>query len=79
MAEKTAVFRRMIGGQRGFAVGIVALFAEFFRLFFVHGKKTFVLLVVGQKGRGFGRGAPQKEKDAAAEEKENEIVDDGFF
>ncbi len=43
----------MVFGERVYPVRSVAIRAEFFRSFFLHSKKTAVVIVVGQGGRCF--------------------------
>ncbi|MFH1216851.1 MAG: hypothetical protein V1706_10170 [Pseudomonadota bacterium] len=79
MAEKAAVFGGMVRGQWGFTLGIMAFFTELFRFLFTHGVEALMVFVMGQKGSGFRWRIPEKEKSPAAEENENEVVDQEIF
>ena len=79
MAEKATVLRWMIFRKRCFTIRIVALFAEFFRLFFAHAEKTLMVIVMGNKGGGFRRGIPQEKENTSAKNEEDNVKKDGFF
>ena len=64
MAEQAAVFGRVILGERGGTVLIVAGYATFLRLFFAgNGKKLLMGVIPGQRRGGLLRRIEQKEEN----------------
>lgn len=72
MAEQTAVFAGMIS-REGNAFSIVAALAMFFCLFFAHGKKGCMILIMGHFGGGLFRGSEEEGKQPSAEEYEEDV------
>jgi len=79
VAEKAAVFGRVIFRQGINAIGPMAVCTEFFGFLFVHGHKAFVVIVMGQPGGSFRGCRPEYEKNAGTEYQEEQIVDEYFF
>lgn len=74
MAEKAAVFGRVVVREWRNTIFIMAFGAEFLRLFFLHIHELLMLFVVGEPGRGFGWCAPEKKKEAHAENDKKAVV-----
>jgi hypothetical protein len=78
MAEQAAVFRRMLGWQRYFAIWIVAFLTEFFSRLFAHSLETGMGIICGQFfGRFRGR-IPQEKEQASAGSQKHYVVDHSF-
>ena len=69
----------MVWGQRYIAIWIVTFTAKFFRLFFLHGKKSQMILIGGEFSRGLVRGVPQKEKHTSAKGHKKQVQPDCLF
>jgi hypothetical protein len=65
MAEETAIFGGVGCGQRLLFARTVAALAELFRLFFSHGHESFMILIMGERPRGFRWGLQQKIQQCA--------------
>jgi len=79
VAEKTAVFGGMVCRQRRLAIRFMAAFTEFLGLFFFHGEKPFMVLIMGKKGCSLRWGTPQKIEYSSTENKEDQVVYKDFF
>jgi hypothetical protein len=79
MTEETAIFGRMVFGERCFCPWGVTGLAEFFCLFLFHGHETFMVLVMRQRCRGFRRGVKEKEENAAAACQKKTVVQNIFL
>lgn len=78
MAEKAAVFGGMAFGEGGSTFGGMTFGAEFFSLFFLHGLKAAVILILGQLCRGLFRGIEQEEENGGAGDKKGDIEVQGL-
>ena len=79
MTEQATVFGRMVLGQRIDTVRAVAVITEFFRLFFVHGHKPFMVIVMWQPGSCFRWCAPEEQEKTHTEYEEKQVVDQYFL
>ena len=76
MAEETTVLRGVVLRQRGYALGGMAFSAEFFRRLFVHFQELRMVFIIGQVLGGLFRGVPEKEKEPAADQDKNDVVNE---
>jgi hypothetical protein len=79
MAEQAAIFRRVIFRQRCNLLRTMTVVAEFFRLYFSHILEPLMVFIMGQVRSRFRGGAPEKEKQSAAGEQKDNIIDNGIF
>ena len=78
VAEKALVFWRMVFGEGGFAVWIVAFLAVAFRFLFRLVEENGMDLVTGQFDGGLRRSAPEEKKNPAAEQHEDNVEEHGL-
>jgi len=78
MAEKAAIFGRMIFGQGRNSFREMAFNTEFFRLFFLHLLETTMIRVFGQFCGSLFRGVEQEQENGATGEDEGDIQENGL-
>lgn len=79
MAEQATVLGRVVLWKGVNSIRAMTVVAEFFSCFFLHEHETLMFLIMRQFSCCFSGRVPEKEKNAYAEQNEEEIVHQYFF
>lgn len=79
MTEQASIFGGMVHGERIDTLRAMTIVAEFLRLFFLHGHKPFMVIIMRQFGCRFRWSIPEKEKETDAESNKEQIIDKDFL
>ena len=79
MTKQAAIFCWMPLREGYFFILAMAVQAKLFRLFFTHGHKPCMVIIMGKIGCGLGWGAPEKEKKPTANKNKQYIINQGIF